>query len=152
MVSPESAGYCPAYFNYGFVAFNAAGFERVRPLIPVYTRYLQKSLANTQQLFFAAQIALSLAIIDAGLDVIELGPAYNCPNSDEMLRHGLKDPGDIMVMHYLRNDAFDRHTFLSNFTAFETFCAANFESSIVRAFQAHVRKLPGVFYGETPLK
>ncbi|MGY5810799.1 hypothetical protein ACXHXG_24205 [Rhizobium sp. LEGMi198b] len=145
---PEESGRCPPYFNYGFVAFNAAAFESIRPLMADHTQKLIAQLAGTQPVFFTAQLALTLAIIETGVDVMELRPEYNCPNSDEMLAHGLGEAADIRVLHYLRNNVFDRHTFLCERNAFEAFRKADFASPVVQAFQSHVLDLPGVFFDE----
>ncbi len=148
MSPPEVSGLCPAYFNYGFVAFNATAFERIRPLIAGYTHKLLALLAGTQQIYFTAQLALTLAILETGVDVLELGPEYNCPNSDEMLAHGLRAADDVRVMHYLRNSVFDRHAFLCEHQAFEAFRQTEFSSPIVQSFRAHVLNLKNVFLDE----
>ncbi|PST17622.1 hypothetical protein C7U61_18515 [Rhizobium sp. JAB6] len=145
MSSPVESGHCPPYFNYGFVAFNAAAFERIRPLMAGYTQKLLTQLAGIQSIYFTAQLALTLAILEADVDVLELGPEYNCPNSDEMLTHGLRSVADIRVLHYLRNNVFNRHTFLCERQEFEAFRGTKFASSVVQAFQAHVLSLRDVF-------
>lgn len=148
MFPPDMGGYCPPYFNYGFVAFNAAAFDRIRPLIPGFTKKFLAQLAGTRQMFFSAQMALTCAILETGVDAVELGPEYNCPNSDEMLAHGLRAAEDVRVMHYLRPDVFDRHTFLCQQEAFEAFRKENFTSSVTQIFQKHVLSLPDVFLDE----
>jgi hypothetical protein len=148
VASAEEAGHCPPYFNYGFVAFNAAAFDRVRLLIPVYTEWMIELLDGTQEIFFTGQIALTLSILEAGLEVISLGSEYNCINSDEMLGNGLANLADIRVMHYLRTEVFNRHTFLCRRKAFDTFRTMSFASPVVQLFQRHVLSLPNVFYDE----
>jgi hypothetical protein len=146
MASPEAAGHCPPYFNYGLVAFNAEAFERVRPLIPAYAEWMIEHLERTGAMFFSGQIALTLGILEADLDVISLPPYYNCTNSDEMLAYGLDKLTDVRVLHYLRTEEFDRHAFLCDSKAFDTFRTKNFASPVVRLFQRHVLSLPDVFY------
>jgi hypothetical protein len=146
MASPETAGHCPPYFNYGFVAFNAEAFERIRPLIPVYMERTMEYLDGTREMFFSGQIALTLSILEADLDVISLAPYYNCTNSDETLAYGLDKLADIRVLHYLRTEEFNRHAFLCQSKAFDAFRTKNFASPIVRLFQRHVLSLPDVFY------
>jgi hypothetical protein len=143
---PEQFGHAPpGYFNNGFVAFNRAGFEAIRPLAQRYTD-LARQLLDGQQIFFAVQVGLALAAAVAGIDVIELGPDYNCPNSDEMFGHGLKDLADIRALHFLRSEEFDRHTFLTDPAAFQRFRTAAFASPVNDLFRRHVLSLPDVFY------
>lgn len=147
--SPDEAfGGCPAYFNYGFVAFNKMAFTAIQPLIRPLTARVLDYLKDTPSIFFSAQIALSLAILTVEADPLLLGPEYNCPNSDEMLAHGLHDAADIRVLHYLRREQFDRHSFLCKRDEFDAFCNASFASPVLQAFQRHVRGLPHLFYGE----
>jgi hypothetical protein len=103
---------------------------------------------GAKEIFFSGQIALTLSILRARLEVISLGSEYNCINSDEMLGKGLANPADIRVMHYLRTEVFDRHTFLCRPKAFETFRTKSFASPVVQLFQRHVLSLPNVFYDE----
>ena len=144
---PEYGG-SPPYFNYGFVAFNRAAFVAIQPLVRPLTERVLRHLADTPFVFFSGQIALTLAILTVGAETLALGPEYNCPNSDEMLAHGLADAADIRVLHYLRHDQFNRHSFLCNRSEFDAFCHQPFASTVVRAFQQHVRSLPDVFYAE----
>ena len=145
IATPEQSGRCPAYFNYGFVAFNRAGFEKVRPLVRKYKELARTALTG-HALFFAGQIGLALALAAAGVDVLELGPQYNCPNSNEMLGRGIDDVTQIRFLHFLRNDEFDRHSFLSDPAAFHRFSSATFDAAVNRHFQRHVLALPQVFY------
>ena len=148
VASVEEAGHCPPYFNYGFVAFNSAAFDRVRSLIPAYTEWLIGLLDAGQEIFFTGQIALTLSILRARVDVISLESEYNCINSDEMLGKSLVNLGDIRMIHYLRTEVFDRHTFLCQRKAFDAFRTQSFSSPVVQLFQRHVLSLPDVFYEE----
>ena len=144
----EASGGSPAYFNYGFIVFSRTAFIAIQPLIRPLTERVFHYLKDTPVVFYSAQIALSLAILTVGADTLPLGPEYNCPNSDEMLAHGLRDPADIRVLHYLRPDQFDRHSFLCNRGEFDAFCNKSFASPVLQAFQQHVRSLTYPFYGE----
>ncbi|RWC41763.1 MAG: hypothetical protein EOS55_25730 [Mesorhizobium sp.] len=147
--SPDEVfGGCPAYFNYGFVVFNKTAFTAIQPLIRPLTARVLDYLKDKPSIVFSGQIALSLAILTAGADALPLGPEYNCPNSDEMLTYGLRDAADIHVLHYLRRDQFDRHSFLCNRDEFDAFCSKPFASLVLQAFQRHVLSLTYPFYGE----
>lgn len=147
MATPEEAGRCPAYFNYGFVAFNRTAFDKVRPLVPKYKEFARAALTGST-LFFAGQIGLALALAAAGVGILELGPEYNCPNSNEMLGRGIDDISQIRVLHFLRNNEFDRHNFLTDPVAFQRFSSATFEAPVNQHFQRHVLSLPDVFYSK----
>jgi hypothetical protein len=148
MAPPERAGRSPPYFNYGFVAFNAAAFELLRNAAHVYIGWMLEVLEGTKQQFFAAQIGLTLGLLATDVDVISLGPEYNCTNSDEMLGYGVDSVENIRVIHYLRTDAFDRNAFLCRRNAFDAFQTATFASPVLRLLQRHVLSLPDVFYDE----
>lgn len=149
LVPPPVAGRCPPYFNYGFIAFNAPAFEIIRPLIPHYTKLLLSLLAGKREALFSAQLALTCAILETGADTIALDGRYNCPNSDEMIQHGLVDINDIRVMHFLRTDDMDRHTFLCEKEAFAQFQEADFASLTLQQFRKHVLSFADVFYGDS---
>lgn len=142
------SGGCPPYFNYGFLVMNRLAFEQIAPLARPLIQECFTRFKDTSTAFFSAQLAFTLAVLQVGADVIELGPEYNCPNSDEMLAHGLQSADHIRVLHYLRRKPVDRHHFLSQKTAFEHFKMASFPSTILQRFQNHVLDLPGVFYDE----
>ncbi|MBZ9993447.1 hypothetical protein [Mesorhizobium sp. BH1-1-4] len=144
----EASGRSPAYFNYGFVAFNRPAFILIQPLIRSLTERVTRYLRDTPSFVFSGQIALSLAILTVGVDTLAIGPEYNCPNSDEMLAYGLRDAADVRVLHYLRGDQFNRHSFLWNRNEFDAFCSRSFSSPVLEAFQHHVRSLTYPFYGE----
>lgn len=149
IATPEQAGHCPAYFNYGFVAFNRAAFGKLRPIVRKHHDFARELLSGGP-LFFAGQIGLAFALAAAKIDILELGPEYNCPNSDEMFGRGIERVDDIRVVHYLRKGEFDRHDFLSDSGAFQRFRSASFASAVNRHFQRHVLALPDAFYSARP--
>jgi hypothetical protein len=147
IATPEEAGRCPAYFNYGFVAFNRGGFESVRSVVQKYKEFARATLTGST-VYFAGQIGLALALAAAGVDILELGPEYNCPNSNEMLGRGIDDVSQIRVLHFLRKDEFDRHNFLADPIAFQLFSSAMFKVPVNQHFQRHVSSLPSAFYSK----
>jgi hypothetical protein len=102
-------GWAPPYLNYGFVAFNRTAFERIAPLANKYTL---RAMALLEEPFFSAQVGLALAISAADIDTAQLGHAYNCANDDRVFAAGLRCENEIKIIHYLRDDEFDRRTFL----------------------------------------
>jgi hypothetical protein len=143
-VPREQGGSCPAYFNNGFVACNRKAFEEIQSLVHARTVRLFSLLKEGP--FFAAQVGLAVAIAEKGIDTVLLGPAYNCPNSDEMFGHGLGDVSEIRVVHYLRGEEFDRRQFLCDPAAYAEFKGKRFKSRVNEYFQQHVLSLPDIFY------
>ena len=137
-------GWCPPYFNYGFVAFNRAAFERVRPLLEDLTERMLQRYEGTPTAFYSAQLALTLALLQCSVRTLALDHAFNCPNSDEMSKFAPLAPDSIRVLHYLRTAEFDRHRFLCDPAAFDAFRRAAFAAPATREFQRHVLSLKGV--------
>lgn len=138
-------GSCPPYFNYGFVAFNRAAFEAVRPLIEPLTERMLARYEGTSTAFYSAQLALTLALLQQSVETVALDHAFNCPNSDEMDAFAPLAVDRIRVLHYLRTTEFDRHRFLCDPAAFEAFRTAVFAAPATREFQRHVLSLEGAF-------
>ena len=133
---------CPAYFNYGFVAFNRPAFAAVAQTIFDMMTLVCRLLPR---LIFSAQVALSLAIIRCNIDVISLAQEFNCANDDLLLSQGLVDPTDIRVVHYMRTGEFDRSNFLCDRDKFEAFIGAEKQNAISERLRQHVLRIPEAF-------
>ncbi|QSX77452.1 hypothetical protein [Agrilutibacter solisilvae] len=129
----------PAYFNYGFVAFNAAAFTAVSARIDECLDLACRMLPRNR---FAAQVALTLAMAETGVDVVELGHEYNCANDDRLLAHAWVQPEDVRVIHYLRGDDLARHEFLCNRALFDAFVGAPRQNAINERLRIHLLTLP----------
>lgn len=136
-------GLGPPYFNYGLVAFNTMGFERIRPLISRYSRRAAAALGYQQ--FFLSQIALTLAVAASRLQVHYLSHAQHCANDERVFKNGLQSVDDIQAIHYLRHDAFDRHRFLVDRREFERFLSAPDLDRISQRLRQHVIDLGNAF-------
>ncbi len=136
-------GSSPPYFNYGFVAFNAAAFglvcERLLEMLLLACRLLPSQP-------FSAQVALTLTLLQADIDVLPLGHAFNCANDDLLLAHCLVDPADIRVIHYLRTDEFNRHDFLTSESRFLAFINAEKRNAVSERLRQHILSLPEALY------
>lgn len=132
-------GSAPAYFNYGFVAFNAAAFRAVAAQID---ECLHIACRELPQNAFAAQIALALAIVKTGMDVVDLGHEHNCANDDALLAHAQVQPEDVRVIHYLRGDDLARHQFLCDRAAYDAFLARPRANAINERLRQHLLALP----------
>lgn len=134
-------GSAPPYFNYGFVAFNAAAFAA---LSPVMARAVGLMLGSFPGNRFFAQLALALTIASENVGTIALGHEYNCANDDVLLRHGRIDIADIRIVHYLRTEEIDRTTFLQD-EHFDAFVSRPKANPISERFRAHVASLDWTF-------
>jgi hypothetical protein len=133
-------GSAPPYFNYGFVAFNAAAFEAIRPHLD---RLHQLVLQRLPKCPFAAQVALSLAMVSTSTQAIPVGHEYNCANDDRLVANKLVRLDDIRIIHYLRENGFQRETLLSEPAAFEAFVSAPSANPITERLRQHLLALPG---------
>lgn len=129
----------PAYFNYGFVAFNAAAFRAVAAQIDECLQMACRMLPRNP---FAAQVALALALARTGVGVVGLGHEHNCANDDRLLSHGLVRPEDVRVIHYLRGDDLARHEFLCDRALFDAFLGAPRANPINERLRRHLLALP----------
>jgi hypothetical protein len=135
-------GFAPAYFNYGFVAFNAAAFRSIAPLVAPMLRLVCARLPENR---FAAQIALALAVAKLGPRVVPLGHELNCANDDRLLAHDLVRMDDVRVIHYLRGAEFDRHDFLCVVERFAAFVGSEKRNPISERLRQHVLGLEAPF-------
>jgi hypothetical protein len=138
-IDPGAAmGWAPPYFNYGFVAFNRPAFERAAPIAQKYTL---RALEILDEPFFAAQIGLTLTLAAAGITSVPLGHGYNCANDDRVFGAGLSSEDDIRIIHYLREDEFDRRVFLSDPAALRNFLSAAGLCRVSERLRRHVASL-----------
>ncbi|MFG1404195.1 hypothetical protein [Xanthobacter sediminis] len=135
-------GLAPPYFNYGFVAFNAAAFGVIAP---VYERYAGLALDKMPGSPFFAQIGLTLAMLDNGIEIISLGHEYNCANDDLVIEHNMVQLNYIKIIHYLRTGEFDRHNFLSQGEKYAAFTGGEKKNSISERLRRHVLAIPDAF-------
>jgi hypothetical protein len=98
----------PAYFNLGFVAINSAALPEFDRAI-TETERRTKALTNSQM---RCQIAVTIIAYRAKMDIEVLSARYNSAHDIiHMNVHNVRTD-DMHVLHYLREDEFDRSTFL----------------------------------------
>ena len=129
---------CPFYINHGVVAgppaLLAALFEEMRDIIPRIRSVLDND--------FCDQLGITLGIERRGLPCRPLPMRYNFPNdpiADELYQEEL---ANVVVMHYLRTDHFDRHRIFHKETEFAHFMRAPLSGSNA-IFREYVRQLTG---------
>lgn len=132
-------GRAPPYFNYGFVAFNREAFEAVSSLAFGYVRQTMTVLGDRlHHIRFSDQVALTIAIMAAGVSTLPLSHAYNCANDDLVFTTGLASEDEIKFIHYLRGDEFDRRTFLVDPIAFREFLSVPKRNRVSERLRRHV--------------
>jgi hypothetical protein len=143
----STRGHAPPYFNYGFVAMNAAAFARMALAMP---GCLHRACELMPQNPMAAQVALTLGLFATGSRVLPLGHEYNCANDDLLLAHGLVDPGRVKVIHYLRANELDRRAFVADPEAFAAFIAVPHRNAINERLRRHLFALGDRLFDATP--
>lgn len=86
------------------------------------------------------QIAVALAVVKAGLPHRLLPLRFNFPNDRDAEELYPEEMAQIIMIHYLRRDAFDRHEIFASAKAFDDFLALPLAGSNA-VFQEAVRKL-----------
>ncbi len=135
-------GRAPAYFNYGLVAFSRDAFAAVAA---THEDYCRRAAAITNRSFFTSQIALTLTIAAAELDVERLPHAYNCANDElpfvapENVR--LHSTDEIRAVHFLRNQQLDRRSFLCDRAKYDAFLERPDLNRVNRRLRDHILTL-----------
>lgn len=132
---------CPFYINHGFVAGPS-------PLMQSLGRELDRVLPAVRDTLdndFYDQIGIAIAVARSGLPCRMLPMRFNFPNdplADERYPDELEN---VVLMHYLRTTAFDRHRIFAGPAAFARFMELPLTGSN-RVFQEHVARLTGGRY------
>ena len=98
----------PAYYNLGFVAINSAALAEFDRAITETERRI-KALTNSQM---RCQIAVAIIAYRAKMDIDVLPARFNSANDTGHMHSNNICTDDICVLHYLREDEFNRATFL----------------------------------------
>lgn len=98
----------PPYFNLGFVAMNPAALAQLGTDIHWTSAWVQQRWGSHMR----CQIALSLAAMRRDMDIGCLPAPYNAANDIHHFAINDMAPEDIRVLHYLRENEFQRDRFL----------------------------------------
>lgn len=130
---PNEKFLSPFYINYGFLA----GPPNL--LHQAYERDLRLVDKTCSQVgpFFCAQVSLAFAIDDLNIPHTALPMRYNYPNDKvaDSIHH--EEIDEIILLHYLRTDHYDRHKILTNQDEFGKFINLNLDGSD-KVFQQQV--------------
>ncbi|MBT2188112.1 hypothetical protein [Sphingobium nicotianae] len=124
----------PAYFNLGFVAMNRLALEPLGLDIHWTDAWLKRRTGSHMR----CQIALPLIAHRRGLTIKCIDAAYNSANDPIHYAHNNLAPGEIRVLHYLRETELDRRTFLLP-SHIDAFLARDMTVSANRDLQQLVR-------------
>ncbi len=134
--SKEAIKEAPFYINYGFLA------STPKLLKNLYTCDIEivDTVANYVGSFWAPQVSLALAIEKLNLPSYPLSVHYNYPNYKIMDERYPGELENIIVLHYLNTDYFDRHLIFTSEKHFGKFINMRLDGSSL-VFQEHVIKL-----------
>jgi hypothetical protein len=127
---------CPFYINHGFVAGPPTLLRRLGVELDDVLPVVRSVLDND----FYDQIGIPFAIARGGLPCRVLPMRYNFPNDPRADERYPDELEHVVLMHYLRTTAFDRHCILADTDAFSRFMSLSLTGSN-RVFQDHVRRL-----------
>ena len=94
---------------------------------------------------FSGQAALTLAIAGTGASTRALPLRYNFPNDPAAVRLHTGELEQVVVHHYLRTWAYDRHRIFRSAADYHAFLAQPLEG-VDQRFQADVRRTVGERY------
>jgi len=131
---------CPFYINYGFLA----GTPSLLATLYDELRVMQPEIATTvgESVGFYGQTAIALVVDKLGLRRRALPMRFNYPNDPIADQMYPDEMADIVLLHYLRTELFDRHRVFSIEKEFERFLSLDLAGSN-RSFQHRARAITG---------
>lgn len=118
---------CPAYYNNGFVIGDFDTWNKIKQ--PAYNNFkevfdeLTGSIDsnNISVKFFTMQISLALILNKLKISTYSINEIYNCANQNDMLGLINNDIRNIRVIHYLRDNYYDRDFLFQNINSINSF-------------------------------
>jgi hypothetical protein len=141
LLEGESDNRCPFYINYGFLAGPP---DLLRRLYAVLTE-VQPALEELLSGYFVGQVGIALAVEKTAIPWRALPMRFNFPNDRTADRLYPQELDQVILIHYLRHSAFDRHRIFAERAAFEEFLSLDLAGSD-RTFRDHVLKVTGGVY------
>jgi hypothetical protein len=127
---------CPFYVNYGFLAGPPALLRRLYRAMSEIHPVLERTIGG----YFVAQISVALAVELAGIPWRALPMRFNFPNDRHADRRYADELDQVVLLHYLRYDRFDRHRIFAQQAWFDHFLSLTLEGSD-RVFQERVARM-----------
>jgi hypothetical protein len=141
LVATDAPDPCPFYLNYGFIASTPALLRGLHQHLDVVQPRIRAVLDND----FYMQLGIPMAVLRGALPTRTLPMRYNFPNDPLADARYPDELAQVVVMHYLRTERFDRHRIFATAQDFNAFLALRLEGSNA-VFQAFVRALTGGRY------
>ncbi len=132
---------CPFYINNGFIAGKPYLMKRLYDELFIVQPKVREFFEN----WFYGQIAVAMAVESAGLPTRVLPMRYNFPNDPIA---DAKYPGEldnVIVIHYLRTNHFDRHQIFASADNFYKFLSLDLTGSNL-IFQNYVNSVTNGVY------
>jgi hypothetical protein len=134
-LDPEGNTTAPAYYNLGFVVLNQAALRIFRQEIFTVQEQLRKFIDS----YMRCQIAVTLISYRHAMRRTNLPAVFNTANDLAHLSGNRVQVDQIKVLHYLRNDEFDKRSFLTDQRS--KFLAATLENPANQLLQEVIREL-----------
>jgi len=139
---PEERRIWPFYLNGGAVALARRAFDR---FAPTYLGLRPKVELAMEASDYSAQVAMTLAVAEEQIPVIELPVRYNFPNDAVAAAAYPSELESVVIFHYLRHQLYDRHTLFASADAYTSFLSLPL-TGVDLAFQQAVRATFGSSY------
>jgi hypothetical protein len=134
-------GRAPFYVNYGAVIGTFDLLRRLRDELAWLLPRIRADLANR----FAGQIGLTLGCLAGGIPTEPLPMRYNFPNDPIADRLYPEELSQVVLLHYLRLERFDRQRIFTSEDDFKAFLALRLNGSD-HVFQDRIRSITGGAY------
>jgi len=140
--APDQHRLTPFYLNFGVVFFPRTAFQSVADR---YLAIRPRLVGRMRDSDFSGQVALTLAIADAGVSTWALPMRYNFPNDPIAEQMYPDELASVVVYHYLRTVAFNRHEIFVDATRYAQFLDAPL-SGVDRCFRDAAKAIAGPTY------
>lgn len=138
---------CPAYFNNGFIIGNRRMWSRIKNL--AYQNYkeifydlpINGKTPILSERFFTMQVSLTIVMLMLKIRAYPVNEIYNCANQNEMIPLLKNNIKDIKIIHYLRNNYFDRDEIFQTQEKLDSFLKLTNIDEISGEMQEHVLKI-----------
>jgi len=131
----------PFYINYGMFA----GPPKLLETFYQRDRELRSPVAELIGHWWAPQVSLALTCADLELPTLELPMRYNFPNLPEAEQLHPEEARNVVFLHYLQTESFDRTKVFASESNFDQFVGLKLEGSN-RIFQEHVIRITDSVY------
>lgn len=140
--SPPVRHEAPFYVNGGVVFYAREAFNLFAPRYLAYRAKLMELMDDNN---YAGQVAFTLAVSEEHLNARALPLRYNFPNDPIAESLHADELNQVVIYHYLRTDAFNRHHIFASAQHYSDFLALSL-GGVNRSFQEAVRRQFGPTY------